>query len=531
MTARNKMVRRAIKKLSVNIIIALSGCLFFSSPTFSDDYGIVKESAYVYRNDKIITSIRPGQIYKLVRKDRNWYLIELFFRDKKGKLQAFQGWVKYSAVVELGPPERQFDIIYMKNGIEFKGVILEKTPQSVKILLKSGGTTSLSNESIIKIEYFDTAYLEKAEKLERNGDKAVEKLDYLSALDLYKEADLNCNKVRNWDAELYVRAQEVKKKLELKINQTTYKEAKEQISVAGEERLAKNYPSALEKYELALTLLESVKEGVNESELLLVKENCQKAIEELKIKLQKMVLIPSGYFQMGSPPSEIGRDEDEGPVHKVYVDAFYIDKYEVTQRDFEALMGYNPSEFKDPEKPVENVSWVEAARYCNARSRKEGLTPYYNEGAEGLDYNFEANGYRLPTEAEWEKAARGGLVGKRYPWGDEIDESKANYAYITGTKPVGSYPPNGYGLYDMAGNVWEWCNDWYGKTYYKESPTKNPKGPGQGRYHVVRGGGWSEPPRVISSRRAAADCRSANRSFVPVGRKHNYIGFRCVRRP
>ncbi len=199
-----------------------------------------------------------------------------------------------------------------------------------------------------------------------------------------------------------------------------------------------------------------------------------------------MVLIPAGEFQMGSNYG----DGDEKPVHTVYLDAFYIDKYEVTNAQYKKFMdatGYKAPEYwndpdlNKPDHPVVGVSWYDAVAYA------------------------EWAGKRLPTEAEWEKAARGGLVGKRYPWGDSISHDDANYDGTGGkdrweyTSPVGSFAPNGYGLYDMAGNVWEWCSDWYYRFYYFSlyyrfyyfrSPRANPRGPDSGTIKVLRGGSW-----------------------------------------
>jgi formylglycine-generating enzyme required for sulfatase activity len=179
----------------------------------------------------------------------------------------------------------------------------------------------------------------------------------------------------------------------------------------------------------------------------------------------------------------------------------------------------NAGAAKAANHPVESVDWYDCVKWSNARSKQAGLTPvYYTEAGlthvytngEVMPYvDWTANGYRLPTEAEWEKAARGGLSGQRFPWGDQISESLANYdgdttshaydlgpnglnaTYYTGsapyTSPVGSFPANGYGLYDMAGNMWEWCWDWHGAAYTAGS---DPRGPATGAYRAMRGGDW-----------------------------------------
>ncbi|MBM3240218.1 hypothetical protein FJZ31_28365 [Candidatus Poribacteria bacterium] len=203
-----------------------------------------------------------------------------------------------------------------------------------------------------------------------------------------------------------------------------------------------------------------------------------KSSAELLFQTEGMVQIPAGWFLMGSPIG-VGMD-DEHPQHKVWVDAFLIDRCEVTNAQYEKFMKetghsapkhWNNDKYNKPDYPVVGVSWYDAVTYAKWA------------------------GKRLPTEAEWEKAARGGLVGKRYPWGDDISHDNAN-CYGTGgrdrwesTSPVGSFPPNGYGLYDIMGNVYEWCADWYDRNYYRNSPEKNPKGPNTRDRRVVRGGG------------------------------------------
>jgi len=212
-----------------------------------------------------------------------------------------------------------------------------------------------------------------------------------------------------------------------------------------------------------------------------------------------MVLIPAGHFLMGSEEG----DEDERPIHKVYVDAFYIDTAEVTCARYECFLketGYPPHQmwtpvYDRPDDPTVGVSWDDASAFANWA------------------------GKRLPTEAEWERAARGGLVEKKYPRGDEINKEKVNYDSF-GTTPVKSYEPNGYGLYDMAGNVWEWCQDWYSRDYYKLSLRKNPSGPMLGSKKVIKGGAWyaNESALRISNR---------HKSDPTLGSFN--IGFRCVK--
>ncbi len=182
--------------------------------------------------------------------------------------------------------------------------------------------------------------------------------------------------------------------------------------------------------------------------------------------------IKGGEFWMGSPDGA-GKIY-ERPQHKVQLSGFWIGKYEVTQGEYEALMGKNSSCFKgDARRPVENVSWHDAKEFCAKFSSKYGVTA------------------RLPTEAEWEYAARAGTTTAYY-WGDNIDGNYCWYEDNSGleTHPVGEKRPNAWGLYDMAGNVCEWCEDWYALDYYSKSSAKDPKGPLSGSDRVLRGGSW-----------------------------------------
>ena len=236
----------------------------------------------------------------------------------------------------------------------------------------------------------------------------------------------------------------------------------------------------------------------------------------------EMVLIPAGWFEMGSRRGKA----DESPVHKVWVDAFLMDRYEVTQEQYGELVLGNPSHFKGPKSPVEQMSWADAARYCNARSRAEGLEPCYDE--ESGECDFSANGYRLPTEAEWEYACRAGTATDRF-FGREERKLK-DYAWYAEnsfekTHPVGQKKPNPWGIYDMYGNVAEWCNDIYNESYYKNSREKSPRGPAEGDKYVLRGGAWSS---------SADKCRSSYRvgedpGFQDACFARDDIGFRCVR--
>lgn len=240
----------------------------------------------------------------------------------------------------------------------------------------------------------------------------------------------------------------------------------------------------------------------------------------------EMVLIPGGLFEMGSVREY---ETDETP-HEVVVDPFYLDKCEVTQEEYERVTGKNPSRKKIPNHPVDQIRWADAAAYCNARSRLEGLQPAYDPQTWACD--FEADGYRLPTEAEWECAARAGTK-TAYCFGEDPSELEAHAWYkrnSTGAPhPVAEKEPNPWGLYDMYGNVWEWCNDFYQEDYYGQSPAENPRGPATAENRVVRGGCWDSKPDM---------CRSAYRNYEDPGYTdacfgkdiHGFVGFRCARK-
>ena len=243
------------------------------------------------------------------------------------------------------------------------------------------------------------------------------------------------------------------------------------------------------------------------------------------------VLIKGGPFIMGSPDSESERGDDEAQ-HRVTVSSFYMSKYQVTQSDYEGVMDVNPSNFKGYNFPVENVSWYDAIEYCNNRSIKEGLTPAYTVDGNDVTWNRSANGYRLPTEAEWEYACRAGAESP-FSTGKNITTNQANYdgnypynnnatgTYRDKTTKVGNFAPNPWGLHDMHGNVWEWVWDWYLSTYYGESGnTEDPVGASTGAVRVIRGGSWSL---------GASYLRSALRSYIGPSGWVSDIGFRVLR--
>lgn len=261
-------------------------------------------------------------------------------------------------------------------------------------------------------------------------------------------------------------------------------------------------------------------------------------MNDKKSVIGQMVEVTAGVFNMGS--AEAG----EGPVHSVRTDAFLIDAVPVTNAQFKEFIKACPQWQKEPEvqrsqnpyylyfwrqglifpngkrdHPVVYVNWYAAAAYCNWRSAQEGFQACYDEA---YVCDFAANGYRLPTEAEFEKAMKGGKE-TLYPWGNEISKSLANYDNLVGdTTEVASYPPNPYGLFDMGGNIGQWCNDWFDAEYYTRSPFDNPAGPNSGTHKVYRGGGWGNTPDYHRCVRRFA--------ILPVNVNPDF-GFRCVRKP
>jgi formylglycine-generating enzyme required for sulfatase activity/TolB-like protein len=285
---------------------------------------------------------------------------------------------------------------------------------------------------------------------------------------------------------------------------------------------------------------ETIEDGVR-----VMQELGQKFTGVRKGSSDSMVKIEGGAFTMGSPESETGRNSNETQ-HQVQVNGFWMGKYEVAQKEYEEIMGINPSGFKDLNLPVEQVSWYDAIEYCNKRSIYEGLTPAYTIDKTRFDpgntnsddsiawlvsWNKQANGYRLPTEAEWEYACRAGTASP-FNTGNTISVEQANYngndpynksaavqvLYREKTIGPAALPPNNWDLYNMHGNVWEWCWDWYGE--YTAEKQDNPAGPEFGGSRIIRGGGWYGYD---------VNLRSASRAGFIASKRASYLGFRVVR--
>ena len=237
-----------------------------------------------------------------------------------------------------------------------------------------------------------------------------------------------------------------------------------------------------------------------------------------------MVRINGGTFTMGSPSGETRRHSNETQ-RQVTLSPFYMGRYEVTQAEFQAIMGTNPSQFQGPNLPVENVSWFDAIEFCNILSLREGLRPAYTINGNVVSWDRNANGYRLPTEAEWEFSCRAGSTTP-FNTGDNITTDQANFngnhpyidnpdnppgVYRGTTVPVGSFAPNAFGLYDMHGNVGEWCWDW--NVVYSLDAEVNPQGTASGHYRVFRGGSWNHPADFLRSARRGGNLPHARGFF------------------
>jgi formylglycine-generating enzyme required for sulfatase activity len=232
-----------------------------------------------------------------------------------------------------------------------------------------------------------------------------------------------------------------------------------------------------------------------------------------------MIFVQGGTFQMGYNDG----DSDENPIHSVTVSNFYIGKFEVTQKEWKDVMGSNPSNFKGDNLPVENVSWYDAVDFCNKKSEKEGLLKCYSGSGENISCDFSKNGYRLPTEAEWEYAAHGGVSARSTTYSGSNNIGEVAWYYYSKksgskTQPVGTKKANELGIYDMSGNVWEWCWDWYGS--YSSSSQTNPKGASSGSSRVSRGGCWYD---------FAFRCRVTDRRYRNLDFRGDGVGFRLLR--
>ncbi len=243
---------------------------------------------------------------------------------------------------------------------------------------------------------------------------------------------------------------------------------------------------------------------------------------ELSVEL---ISIPAGSFRMGSPDDEEGRLENEGPVHEVRVSAFQCMRYPVTRRLHAEVTGKDTGrpEGAADNRPVNNVTWYDAVRFCNRLSERDGLAPCYQLDGDEVSWDRSADGYRLPTEAEWEYACRAGAQ-TRWSFGDDEEqlEEHAWYHKSSGGEPraVGLKKPNAWGLHDMHGNVLEWCWDWHGP--YSRDSQEDPSGPSEGGARVLRGGSFANPARGL---------RSAGRGWIGPENSFRFIGFRCVRVP
>ncbi|MFA5292139.1 MAG: SUMF1/EgtB/PvdO family nonheme iron enzyme [Phycisphaerae bacterium] len=348
-------------------------------------------------------------------------------------------------------------------------------------------------------------WIREAQRAEKDAEKNAEKEGSLPALyttlKCYEEAQKYTNK-------------SLKEKIESLKSQIAkiekQKKFKELLSLAIEKYNKKQCEEASAAIKDAIDLFPDNQEAIfwkNE-----IASGCSDKIITNSIGM-KLVLLPVDKFIMGSPLSE-ERTPDESPQHEVKISKrLYIGVYEVTQKQFKDVTGRNPSDFRGNDNlPVEQVSWNDANEFCMKLSLKEQKKGGY---------------YRLPTEAEWEYACRAGTDTAFNNRQNGLQEVRkicwCSYDGRPGgarrTKPVGSFTPNTWGLYDMSGNVWEWCQDWYDENYYSQSPSVDPHGPDSGQYRVLRGGSWYDTPK---------DCRSAKRYYLKPDNSRDRIGFRVV---
>jgi len=233
--------------------------------------------------------------------------------------------------------------------------------------------------------------------------------------------------------------------------------------------------------------------------------------------MEQLVLIPAGTFQMGNDYSY----NRKIPAHTVTVNSFYIGRYPVTNKEYKLFRASHRGRWSEPDFPVEMVNWYDAIDYCNWFSDRSGLTGCYTGSKYNMTLDINKNGYRLPTEAEWEYACRAGSDTDYY-WGYEMNGDYCWYLDNSEHKvhPAGQKKPNNFSLYDMSGNVREWCWDWYNEDYYEVSPSKNPTGPSEGSNRVIRGGCWCYTDR---------HCQSCFRDHDHPDNPDECGGFRIVR--
>lgn len=394
-------------------------------------------------------------------------------------------------------------------------------PQEVKINL------SPKEVQIVTIEPFKPKIVVREEGVKSDA-QIVAQTGTLIIQSLPVECSIACSRL-DWNPYSKKQARLIVENIQSGIYDLT-------LSVSLDPQLQKQYPNMKQTINHTLNLkpgdtvelIANFLEGKVEEESNLVK--MQKIYEERKKISDKdftvdlgggvtleMVCIPGGSFEMGSPESEANRYNDEGPVHSVTLDGFWMGKYEVTQEQYEAVMGTNPSNFKGAKNPVEQVSWNDAMEFCQKLSQKTGKE------------------YTLPTEAQWEYACRAGMRtrfsfgdsdGDLWKYGNYGDTSpsdawqdKTHNDGYDKTAPVGSYKSNSWGLYDMHGNVAEWCLDWHDEGFYGKQAARerNPVNNKQGNYRVLRGGSWYFGPW---------SCRSAGRSRNASTFRNGLIGFR-----
>ncbi|MEK6647189.1 MAG: formylglycine-generating enzyme family protein [Candidatus Firestonebacteria bacterium] len=386
--------------------------------------------------------------------------------------------------------------------------------------IKDKYKTGLNDLYKVLSERLDAIYLIQAEYNEKQGDIFYSEYKFNDAIWKYEEGLLFLWKIyfkkspeyKNYEAQLTEKKEVV--------NKTGYSYFKNTIKSYCEWIDYYNFSEQETKAKETLTTARDFmlrSRWVNDSDVREEYNERAKILQETEItgiitlsdtsKMKNVggiefVFIPAGSFFMGASDSDLDAGINEKPQHKVKISGFWMGKYEVTQEQYKTIMGNNPSYFEGKNRPVEQVGWNSANEFCEKFSKKYGIE------------------CRLPTEAEWEYACRAGTTTKYY-WGDKISGDYCWYDANSNREmhPVGQKKPNRWGLYDMTGNVWELCNDWFDDKYYEKSPKDNPKGPDTGYYKVFRGGSWYS---------IANGNRSAYRNWSSPDDRNDKVGFRCV---